>query len=95
MLRLFYKADFVIAGRYHSMIVSWLFNTKCIPICYSPKMINVINDLNSGSLFYSLEEINSVPNDILSYYRDGNIDIDKVINASNLNFEETDQLLKE
>lgn len=50
-------ADLVIAGRYHAMVISWVCNTPVVPICYSTKMINVIQDLAKECRYYTLEKI--------------------------------------
>lgn len=54
------SAKIVIAGRYHAMIMSWLLHTKVIPVCYSQKMSNVINDINPQSVYYTLQNIDQL-----------------------------------
>lgn len=54
------NANIVIAGRYHAMIVSWLLGTKVLPICYSEKMTNVINDINPQAVYYTLKNISEL-----------------------------------
>lgn len=51
------EADLVIAGRYHTMIISWVCNTIVVPICYSIKMVNVIQDLAKKCRYYTVENI--------------------------------------
>jgi len=50
----------IIAGRYHGMILGWLFQVKTLPICYSDKMLNTIMDLNSESTFYWMNDLDSM-----------------------------------
>lgn len=51
------SADLLIAGRYHAMIISWVCNTIAVPICYSAKMINVLQDLAEKCRYYTLDNI--------------------------------------
>lgn len=56
-LRLLQDAKSVIATRYHAMILGWLFGSQVLPVVYSDKMKNVINDLTPGACYVSVEEL--------------------------------------
>lgn len=49
-------ANCVIAGRFHSMILAFIYQKKCLPIVYSPKMTHVLNDINFYGYTYELAE---------------------------------------
>lgn len=53
----FIGADYVIASRYHAMVLGWLFQKKVFPICYGEKMLHVIEDLMPDSPFLLLDGI--------------------------------------
>lgn len=42
---------FVVASRFHAMILGWVFNIPVFPIAYSKKMINVMHDANFNGLY--------------------------------------------
>lgn len=78
----------VVATRFHSLILAWLFKKSVFPIIYSQKTMNVINDLNFKG--YCLE-ISSI--DEMNLYKvfkelttETNFSIDQQIGMSNLNF---------
>ena len=50
------NANCVIAGRFHSMILAFLYQKKCLPIIYSPKMMHVLDDINFYGYTYELAD---------------------------------------
>lgn len=50
------KAEIVIASRFHAMILGWSMGKKTLPIIYSSKMRNVINDFGFDGLCYDIAE---------------------------------------
>jgi colanic acid/amylovoran biosynthesis protein len=56
-LRLYQKMEYVICGRFHSMILSVLFNHKYFVLPYSNKTTNVIKDLSLTKSFIPIQKI--------------------------------------
>lgn len=50
----------VIASRFHAMILGWVFNSKVIPLIYSNKTLNVINDVKFDGLYHQIRDIESL-----------------------------------
>jgi len=53
-------SSFVVASRFHAMILGWVFNKPVFPVAYSKKMINVIEDAQFKGLytdFATLEQL--------------------------------------
>lgn len=44
----FSECKFIIATRFHAVILGWNFGIPTLPIVYSSKTLNIINDLNPG-----------------------------------------------
>ncbi|MFI3117680.1 polysaccharide pyruvyl transferase family protein [Streptococcus suis] len=59
-LDLFASYSYVVGTRFHSMILGWLSGAKVLPIAYSSKTINVIDELNPDSFYI---EISNLPED--------------------------------
>lgn len=54
------KSSLVVATRFHSMILGWLYNKPVYPIVYSDKMTNVINDVGFTGLYSKVQNIESL-----------------------------------
>lgn len=69
-LMLFKQCDYIIASRFHSMILGLLYNKPIFPICYSAKMVHYLQDLSfKGKVAYpELLETLTV-NDLLFNYK--------------------------
>lgn len=84
-------ADLLIAGRYHAMIISWVCNTIAVPICYSSKMINVLQDLAKKCRYYRLDNIQEMKTEEVF---DVNLyeipDIQKIKKMAEVNFQYLD-----
>ena len=95
IIGLLQSTSMIIAGRFHAMILGWLLNIKTIAICYSPKMVNVINDLFPDTIKYSIQELEQCELS-LNYMMD-NAQIPKtenVVSMSKDHFVLLDRLLK-
>lgn len=57
-IKLISQCDSVIATRYHAMILGMLFHKKIVPIVYSEKMSNVLNDMEYIGKTIDLKNIN-------------------------------------
>ena len=94
-IELFSKCSGVIATRYHAMILGILFRKPLIPIVYSEKMLNVLNDMGySGKVLnvnhLSNENIENIEN--LMFKLEDSI-IDRQIERAKLQFEYLDNIL--
>lgn len=58
-LELFAKAKKVVATRFHSMILSWIFDKPVFVISYSDKTDNVINSIAPRQNFVKIDNLNS------------------------------------
>lgn len=50
------RSEIIFAGRFHSMIIGWILGRNTIPVIYSDKMKNVIQDIQYTGLAYDLRE---------------------------------------
>ena len=57
---LFARAEYVIASRFHAMILGWLAKTPVFPIYYSNKTINVIRDYGFDGTYASILDFPSL-----------------------------------
>lgn len=74
------SSDSVIATRFHSLILAWLFGKPAFPYVYSNKTLNLIGDVNFQGYFLPIMDIET-------------IDIDRVVNQ--LTQENTQDISKE
>jgi len=88
------KSKFVIATRFHAMIVGWVYNKPVFPIAYSKKMTNVINDVGFEGSYIELANLHNLEPEIVYNSLDTNsIDVSKqAINAKN-HFKKLDEYL--
>lgn len=78
-----------ITSRFHSMILGLKFNIPIIPICYSPKCTNVLNDLGfPKDNIYTFENL-----DCLKYFHLPEVFFTDVINKAPLQFNDLDAFL--
>ena len=93
-IELFSKCSGVIATRYHAMILGMLFRKPLVPIVYSEKMLNVLNDMGySGRVL----NVNSLSNEHIENIEDLMFKlqddvIDRQIERAQLQFEYLDNI---
>lgn len=67
------EMEYMFSTRFHSMILSFLFDQKVCPLVYSEKMINVLNDLNFNEYYYKISDLGNTNYnacvDSLEYYK--------------------------
>lgn len=95
VLNVIAKSRIVIASRFHASILGLLFNKTVIPIAYSNKTLNVLNDLKfKGKIIdiNKIEEFNvcDLTEEDLNY----KLNIDKCIINSHKHFKELDKILR-
>lgn len=64
-LKVYAKCEKIIATRFHSMILGWLFNQEVLPVAYSKKTENFIDSMKFACQYLILESIN--PNECMEY----------------------------
>lgn len=84
--------EVVIATRFHAMILGLLFNKKVLPIIYSNKTLNVLNDIEFKGEYVRIEEMDKF--DIAKVDLEYKLDISKQIEDSHRHFENLDKYLE-
>lgn len=56
-LEIINNSEIVIATRFHAMILGFIYEKKVLPICYSKKMVNVLNDLNFSGRYLTFDKL--------------------------------------
>lgn len=91
MLECIGKAEIVIASRFHAMILGWSMKKKTLPIIYSSKMKNVMNDF--GYIGMSYDIIQAPFYDVVQV-SPSVFDVVKISEDSNIQFAVLDKYLK-
>jgi len=93
-LNLIATSEFVIATRFHSMILGWVYNKPVFPIIYSNKMINVIKDLEFKGLYTDFNKIEYLnPEEVFESMTTNIIDVSKQVKNAAKQFEKLDTFL--
>jgi colanic acid/amylovoran biosynthesis protein len=88
------ESKLVIATRFHSMILGWLFKKPVFPIVYSKKMENVMKDVGFNGMYTDFHDIhNLLPSDVLSCMNGNIIDVSVQIKNSRGHFRKLDDYL--
>ncbi len=94
-------ADFIVATRYHAMILGWVFGKSVLPIAYSKKMENVINDIEQDVEYTTINDISNydftelatkIVNNQTETYKIKNVE--KLTYAASKHFNKLDELYK-
>lgn len=93
-LNILSTSEYIIATRFHAMILGFLFNKKVLPIIYSEKTKNVLEDCNYKGTIIDIKKIdsNTTENEIKQIGRISNIDM--IRDKSEEQFKILDQYLK-
>ncbi|WP_142339109.1 polysaccharide pyruvyl transferase family protein [Priestia megaterium] len=95
-LNLIAQSSFIVATRFHSMILGWVFNKPVFPIIYSEKMTNVMKDVGFKGLFTDFKNINSVkPEQVFECIQMNLLDVSKQVKRAEGHFEKLDKYLYE
>jgi len=88
------RSSFVVATRFHSMILGWLYNKPVFPIVYSEKMTNVMDDVGFNGLYSDFESIELLnPEDVFNSMRASLLDISRQVDNSENHFKKLDEYL--
>ncbi|MCC2248679.1 MAG: polysaccharide pyruvyl transferase family protein [Bacillota bacterium] len=89
------SAAFIVATRFHSMILGWIFRKPVFPIVYSSKMTNIMKDINFQGNYASFYTLNTLKAETVFQSIHGNmVDITNQIIESEKQFLKLDIYLK-
>ncbi|MGN1328895.1 MAG: polysaccharide pyruvyl transferase family protein [Eubacterium sp.] len=90
ILKLFSKCEYVIAGRFHAMIIAMLFNKPFFPICYDDKMKNYLLDLNYSGKWSDIKDFENYDFEFVNKNLEERcvVSVENHIKSADLHFEE-------
>ncbi|WP_196220176.1 polysaccharide pyruvyl transferase family protein [Terrilactibacillus tamarindi] len=85
----------VVATRFHSMILGWIYDKPVYPIVYSDKMLNVMEDIAFRGFYGDLRnKIHRIhPNEVFESLNTNSMDVSKQVHNSSKHFKKLDELL--
>lgn len=91
-LNKFCDLNSMVSCRFHSFILSQIYNQSTYPIIYSDKLVNVLNDIGLDKEYCYIENIDKLNIDrvINILESDNKVNIDKIANDANRQFTELD-----
>lgn len=93
-LKVIEESDFIIASRFHSMILGWISNKPVFPIVYSNKMTNVMDDVGFQGFYTDFNNIEKLkPSDVYESMKSNLISVSKQIKNSEGHFKLLDRYL--
>ncbi len=88
------KSSFVIATRFHSMILGWVYNKPVYPIVYSSKMTNVMKDVSFDGSYVDIKNMYALkPEEVFESMTSNLIDVSKQAKNAEKHFEILDNFL--
>lgn len=88
------RSSFVVASRFHAMIIGWVFKKPVFPIVYSDKMTNVMKDVGFKGTYTDFNDINDLkPEKVFECIRTNMIDVSIQVKNAEKHFEKLDQFL--
>ena len=91
-LRKYSQVEYMICSRFHSMVLSYIFEQKMCVLSYSSKTTNVINDLNLVNKFFEIDKIDDIDFIKLEDFEKSKINED-IIKEANNQFKKLDEIL--
>jgi colanic acid/amylovoran biosynthesis protein len=93
-LKEFQSCETIIGTRFHSIILALIFSQNLVPIIYSDKTVNVLNDLSLNRNYYHINEINKMNiNDVIKYAELNKLNEVDVYSEAKSHFIKMDQVL--
>lgn len=92
--RLFQQATHVVATRFHAMILGWLFEKNVLPITYSEKMDNVLDDISFVGEFRRIEEVDAHLSALVCTNEHAHIDLSSLAEEAEHHFTALDRFLR-
>lgn len=89
------KAKYVIASRFHAIITSLVFEVPCLPVIYSDKTSNMLNDIGFNGIRCHINDLKELSLETIDFNRRKKyiVDLEKVKEESKGHFEEFDKCL--
>lgn len=89
------KAKYVIGSRFHAIITSLVFEVPCLPVIYSDKTSNMLNDIGFNGIRCHINDLKEMSLETIDFNRRKNyiVDLEKVKEESKGHFEEFDKCL--
>ncbi|GGF58876.1 hypothetical protein GCM10010912_00080 [Paenibacillus albidus] len=90
------ESDFIVASRFHAMILGWVFEVPVFPIVYSEKMTNVIEDVGFKGEYFELKNISTAnPREVYRSLFTNRIDVSRQAKNAAFHFKILDNYLTE
>lgn len=96
MLTAINSCEYIMASRFHAMIIGWVLSKKVLPVIYSNKQLNVIRDVDFKGKYWDLREFKNYTSKQLmcDLIQSASLDrVDKLIINSEIQFEKLDGYL--
>ena len=61
MIQTIAACDLILATRFHAMVLGYVFGKRVLPVCYSDKMVNVLEDLALAKQFADIRKPSTYP----------------------------------
>jgi colanic acid/amylovoran biosynthesis protein len=87
------RCEIIIATRFHAMILGFLFSKKVLPIAYSKKTIDVLNDLEFKGNVIDINNIDNFNGSDFDFNSLQINNVDKQVKLAELQFQELDKVL--
>ncbi|MBO4834646.1 MAG: glycosyltransferase [Lachnospiraceae bacterium] len=96
MMRTIAQCDYILATRFHAMVLGYVLGKKVLPLCYSNKMTNVLEDLKLADRYLDIRKPDEYPADhILHLFAEADREkIEKIRENAADQFLKLDQYLK-
>lgn len=85
--------EYIIATRFHAMILGWIFNKKVYPLIYSNKMKNVIDDLDFEGEYSFIQDIDNLNVNVIKEHSSRLTNIKDIEKEANKQFNKLDNFL--
>ncbi len=77
------------------MILGWVYGKKVLPIVYSKKMTNVIEDIEFKGIYTDIHNISDLePETVFSSMKENSIDVSRQIKDAKRHFDKLDSYLE-
>ncbi|KGE19755.1 polysaccharide pyruvyl transferase family protein [Paenibacillus wynnii] len=87
-------SSFVVASRFHAMILGWVYEKPVFPIAYSNKMVNVMQDAGFTGLYTDFKGLEDLqPEQVFNSFHTNGIDVSKQVIEAERHFEKLDSYL--
>src|SRR5699024_4217930 len=89
------SSRYMIATRFHAMILGWLHHKPTLPIAYSEKMTNVMNDVGYKGMYIDFTNLDDLQFDkVYDDLKTNAVNISKQIENSEKHFKKLDEFLE-